>query len=125
MRAISASIALVLGTLCAIALVRFRRFRGKTLLAGMVSAPLVMPDVITGLSLLLLFVFALVPPLVRAILGTLSRRPQDLACEPSGRVSSGQTHPRLADMLALGIWVIFAVGLAVAAPPLLTMLGGN
>ena len=54
--AISATIALVLGTLCAVALVRFRRFRGKTLLAGMVSAPLVMPDVITGLSLLLLFV---------------------------------------------------------------------
>lgn len=54
--AISATVALVLGTLCAMALVRFRRFRGKTLLAGMVSAPLVMPDVITGLSLLLLFV---------------------------------------------------------------------
>jgi len=52
----SASIALVLGTLCAVALVRFRRFRGRTALAGMVSAPLVMPDVITGLSLLLLFV---------------------------------------------------------------------
>ncbi|MDP1730540.1 MAG: ABC transporter permease subunit [Devosia sp.] len=54
--AISATIALVLGTLCAVALVRFRRFRGRTALAGMVSAPLVMPDVITGLSLLLLFV---------------------------------------------------------------------
>ena len=53
---ISASIALVLGTLCAVALTRFRRFRGKALLGGMVSAPLVMPDVITGLSLLLLFV---------------------------------------------------------------------
>ncbi|WP_417307482.1 ABC transporter permease subunit [Devosia sp.] len=53
---ISASIALVLGTLAAVALVRFRRFRGKTLMQGMVSAPLVMPDVITGLSLLLLFV---------------------------------------------------------------------
>jgi putrescine transport system permease protein len=54
--AISACIALVTGTLCAVALTRFRRFRGKTLLAGLVSAPLVMPDVITGLSLLLLFV---------------------------------------------------------------------
>jgi putrescine transport system permease protein len=54
--AISASIALVTGTLCGVALTRFRRFRGKTLLAGLVSAPLVMPDVITGLSLLLLFV---------------------------------------------------------------------
>lgn len=54
--ALSATIALMLGTLAAIALVRFRRFRGRTLFAGMVSAPLVMPDVITGLSLLLLFV---------------------------------------------------------------------
>lgn len=54
--AVSASIALILGTLCGVALTRFRRFRGKTLLAGLVSAPLVMPDVITGLSLLLLFV---------------------------------------------------------------------
>ena len=54
--ATSATIALILGTLCGVALTRFRRFRGKTLLAGLVSAPLVMPDVITGLSLLLLFV---------------------------------------------------------------------
>lgn len=53
----SATIALVLGTLCAVALTRFRHFRGKTLMGAMVSAPLVMPDVITGLSLLLLFVF--------------------------------------------------------------------
>ena len=52
----SASIALVLGTLCAVALVRFRKFRGRTILAGTASAPLVMPDVITGLALLLLFV---------------------------------------------------------------------
>jgi putrescine transport system permease protein len=54
--AISATIATVLGTLCAVALVRFRKFRGRTALHGMVSAPLVMPEVITGLSLLLLFV---------------------------------------------------------------------
>ncbi len=54
--AISASIALVLGTLAAIALTRYRRFKGRSLLTGMVSAPLVMPDIITGLSLLLLFV---------------------------------------------------------------------
>ena len=53
--AISATIALVLGTLCAYALVRFR-FRGKTVMQATVSAPLVMPDVITGLALLLLFV---------------------------------------------------------------------
>lgn len=52
--------ATVLGTLAAFALVRYGRFRGRTLFSGMVSAPLVMPEVITGLSLLLLFV-ALAP----------------------------------------------------------------
>ncbi|WP_373017363.1 ABC transporter permease subunit [Thiomicrorhabdus sp.] len=54
--AISASFAVVLGTLAALALVRFRRFRGRNLLEIMVAAPLVMPEVIIGLSLLLLFV---------------------------------------------------------------------
>jgi len=53
---ISATLALVLGTLAAVALIRFRRFRGRTLMTGMITAPLVMPEVITGLSLLLLFV---------------------------------------------------------------------
>jgi len=54
--ALSASAATVLGTLAAVALVRFGRFRGRLLFSGMVYAPLVMPEVITGLSLLLLFV---------------------------------------------------------------------
>jgi putrescine transport system permease protein len=53
---LSATAATLLGTLAALALVRRRRFRGRTLFAGMVYAPLVMPEVITGLSLLLLFV---------------------------------------------------------------------
>ena len=53
---LSASVATVLGTLAAIALVRHSRFRGRILFTGMVYAPLVMPEVITGLSLLLLFV---------------------------------------------------------------------
>ncbi|HKA80096.1 MAG TPA: ABC transporter permease subunit [Xanthobacteraceae bacterium] len=53
---LSATVATVLGTLGAIALVRFGRFRGRLLFAGMTYAPLVMPEVITGLSLLLLFV---------------------------------------------------------------------
>jgi putrescine transport system permease protein len=48
--------AIVLGTLAAIALVRFARFRGRLLLTGMVNAPLVMPEVITGITQLLLFV---------------------------------------------------------------------
>jgi putrescine transport system permease protein len=42
--------AVVLGTLAAIALVRFGRFRGRLLLTGMVNAPLVMPEVITGIT---------------------------------------------------------------------------
>ncbi len=53
---ISACVATVLGTLAAIALTRWTRFLGRTLFTGMVFAPLVMPDVIIGLSLLLLFV---------------------------------------------------------------------
>lgn len=53
---ISASVATVLGTLAALALTRYTRFRGRVLFTGMVFAPLVMPEVITGLSLLLLFV---------------------------------------------------------------------
>lgn len=47
---------IVLGTLAAFALVRYRRFGGRTLFAGMVSAPLVMPEVVIGLSLLLMLV---------------------------------------------------------------------
>jgi putrescine transport system permease protein len=53
---LSATVATVLGTLGAIALVRHGRFRGRTLFSGLIYAPLVMPEVITGLSLLLLFV---------------------------------------------------------------------
>jgi putrescine transport system permease protein len=55
---ISATGAVVLGTLAGVALARFGAFRGRALLAGMTTAPLVMPEVITGLSLLLLFVAA-------------------------------------------------------------------
>jgi len=53
---ISSSIATVLGTMAAIVLVRAGRFSGRTLFSGMIYAPLVMPEVITGLSLLLLFI---------------------------------------------------------------------
>ena len=52
----SACGAVVLGTLAAFALVKYRRFRGRTLFSGMVSAPLVMPDVVIGISLLLMLV---------------------------------------------------------------------
>jgi putrescine transport system permease protein len=53
---IAASGAVILGTLAGVTLTRFGAFRGRALLAGMTTAPLVMPEVITGLSLLLLFV---------------------------------------------------------------------
>jgi putrescine transport system permease protein len=60
--AVTATGAVIVGTLAGLVLARFGRFRGRTLLSGMVTAPLVMPDVITGLSLLLLFVaFAPLP----------------------------------------------------------------
>ena len=54
---ISATFATILGTMAGMALARFSRFRGRTLFSGLVSAPLIMPEVITGVSLLLLFVF--------------------------------------------------------------------
>lgn len=54
--AISAALAVVLGTLVAVCMTRFGPFRGRALLSGLSTAPLVMPEVITGLSLLLLFV---------------------------------------------------------------------
>jgi putrescine transport system permease protein len=53
---LSATAATILGTLAAVTLVRLGRFRGRLLFSGMVYAPLVMPEVIIGLSLLLLFV---------------------------------------------------------------------
>lgn len=54
--ACAATMAVILGTIAAVVMVRFGRFRGSTGFAFMITAPLVMPDVITGLSLLLLFV---------------------------------------------------------------------
>jgi putrescine transport system permease protein len=52
----NATFSVALGTLAAFAMVRYTKFRGRTLFTGLVAAPLVMPEVITGLSLLLLFV---------------------------------------------------------------------
>jgi putrescine transport system permease protein len=50
------TLAVILGTLAAISLVRFRRFRGRLLLTGMINAPLVMPEIVTGITQLLLFI---------------------------------------------------------------------
>jgi len=53
---LTACVSIVLGTLAAFALDRYRRFAGRTLFSGMVNAPLVMPEVVVGLSLLLMLV---------------------------------------------------------------------
>lgn len=53
---LSATFATILGTMAGIALARFRRFRGRTLFSGLVTAPLVMPEVITGIASLMLFI---------------------------------------------------------------------
>jgi putrescine transport system permease protein len=54
---VSATFATILGTMAGMALARFKTFRGRTMFSGLVTAPLIMPEVITGVSLLLLFVF--------------------------------------------------------------------
>ncbi len=53
---LSATLATIVGTMAGIALARFRRFRGRTLFSGLVTAPLMMPDVITGIASLMLFI---------------------------------------------------------------------
>jgi putrescine transport system permease protein len=53
---INATCATILGTMAGLAMVRFGRFRGRTLFGGLLVAPLVMPEVITGLSLLVMFI---------------------------------------------------------------------
>ncbi|MFO7325348.1 MAG: ABC transporter permease subunit [Pseudomonadota bacterium] len=65
--AISATVAVVLGTLAGLVLARFGPFRGRALLQSLATAPLVMPEVITGLSLLLLFVT--MEQMLRALFG--------------------------------------------------------
>ena len=53
---LSATFATIFGTMAGVALARFRKFRGRTLFSGMVNAPLIMPEVITGISMLMLFI---------------------------------------------------------------------
>jgi putrescine transport system permease protein len=53
---VASTVSVLMGTLAAIALVRFIRFRGRLLLTALVNAPLVMPEIITGITQLLLFV---------------------------------------------------------------------
>ena len=53
---LSSTIATILGTMAGVALARFRRFRGRVLFSGLVTAPLIMPEVITGISSLMMFI---------------------------------------------------------------------
>jgi putrescine transport system permease protein len=129
----SASIATVLGTLAAVALSRGERFRGRTLFSGMLYAPLVMPEVITGLSLLLLFValnaergfwtvtiahttltMCFVAVVVQSRLGSLDRSLEeaamDLGCAPV-RAFLSVTLPLIAPAIVAGWMLAFTLSL--------------
>jgi putrescine transport system permease protein len=131
--ALSASAATVLGTLAAVALTRLGRFRGRLLFSGMVYAPLVMPEVITGLSLLLLFVafdvdrgfwtitiahttltMCFVTVIVQSRLVTFDRSLEeaamDLGCPPA-RTFLTITLPLIAPAIAAGWMLAFSLSL--------------
>lgn len=129
----SATIATLLGTLAAVALSRGERFRGRTLFSGMLYAPLVMPEVITGLSLLLLFValnaergfwtvtiahttltMCFVAVVVQSRLGSLDRSLEeaamDLGCNPV-RAFGSVTLPLIAPAIVAGWMLAFTLSL--------------
>lgn len=129
----SATIATLLGTLAAVALSRGERFRGRTLFSGMLYAPLVMPEVITGLSLLLLFValnaergfwtvtiahttltMCFVAVVVQSRLGSLDRSLEeaamDLGCNPV-RAFVAVTLPPIAPAIVAGWMLAFTLSL--------------
>src|ERR1700761_4637683 len=129
----SATIATLLGTLAAVALSRGERFRGRTLFSGMLYAPLVMPEVITGLSLLLLFVainvergfwtvtiahttltMCFVTVVVQSRLGVLDRSLEeaamDLGCDPA-RAFVAVTLPLIWPAIAAGWMLAFILSL--------------
>jgi putrescine transport system permease protein len=131
--ALSASAATVLGTLAAVALTRMGRFRGRLLFSGMVYAPLVMPEVITGLALLLLFValdvdrgfwtiaaahttltLCFVAVIVQSRLMTFDRSLEeaamDLGCPPL-KTFVTITLPLIAPAIAAGWMLAFALSL--------------
>jgi putrescine transport system permease protein len=131
--ATSATIATLLGTLAAVALSRGERFKGRTLFSGMLYAPLVMPEVIAGLSLLLLFValnaergfwtvtiahttltLCFVAVVVQSRLGVLDRSLEeaamDLGCDPV-RAFVAVTLPLIAPAIAAGWMLAFTLSL--------------
>jgi putrescine transport system permease protein len=131
--ATSATIATLLGTPAAVALSRGGRFSGRTLFSGMLYAPLVMPEVITGLSLLLLFValdaergfwtvtiahttltMCFVAVVVQSRLGSLDpsleEAAMDLGCDPV-RAFVAVTLPLIAPAIAAGWMLAFTLSL--------------
>jgi putrescine transport system permease protein len=130
---VSATAATILGTLAAVALSRGEYFKGRTLFSGMLYAPLVMPEVITGLSLLLLFValnaergfwtvtvahttltMCFVATVVQARLGALDRSLEeaamDLGCDPV-RAFVAVTLPLMLPSIASGWMLAFTLSL--------------
>jgi putrescine transport system permease protein len=136
---ISATVATALGALVAVALQRVSRLRGRVLLSGMVTAPLVMPEIITGLSLLFLFIsmanllgwpasrgattiaiahitfsMAYVVVVVRARLATMDESLEEAAMDLGGRplaVFFDVTVPTLLPALISGWLLAFALSL--------------
>jgi putrescine transport system permease protein len=130
---VSATLATILGTLAAVALSRGEGFKGRTLFSGMLYAPLVMPEVITGLSLLLLFValnaergfwtvtiahttltMCFVATVVQARLSALDRSLEeaamDLGCDPV-RAFVAVTLPLMLPSIAAGWMLAFTLSL--------------
>lgn len=135
----SATVATVLGTLAGLALNRMGRYRGRTLFTGLIAAPLVMPEVITGLSLLLLFVslqgitgwpesrgantitiahitfsMAYVAVIVQSRLSSMDRSLEEAAMDLGGRplaVTLDITLPLIAPAMAAGWLLAFTLSL--------------
>ena len=131
--AASATLATLLGTCAAVAMSRGERFKGRTLFSGMLYAPLVMPEVITGLSLLLLFVavnaergfwtvtiahttltMCFVAVIVQSRLGVLDRSLEeaamDLGCDPV-RAFVAVTLPLIVPAIVAGWMLAFTLSL--------------
>ena len=136
---ISATVATILGTLAGMALNRLGRFRGRTLLTGMITSPLVMPEIITGISLLFLFIsladligwpaqrgattitiahitfsMAYVAVVVRSRLGSLDQSLEEAAMDLGGRpmrVFFDITVPMIAPAMISGWLLAFTLSL--------------